>query len=273
MKITKFDTIQLTPMGVTWHEAIYGLASPGAQELNKGGPYDVLGSAYKTGCIHRESDPVVQAHKLFRPLIEKSKDKRIDFAHWLELVAFDTWEKRLLGRDLGVLRKEQERHSWTDLVLSDLFKAALVDNLRRVEIVVAIGGRQLPSLTLSRLETSALPQDFPTHLAKEVRSGEVSQEEMTAHSSLTLRKRDISGLHFGRRILPCKELSGDGKASERYSHPAKVRISSWTVTYDLTSFHESKTFEPEWWLDPDRRDIKHVGQPFLLGHRACIGRR
>ncbi|KAI1410035.1 putative cytochrome P450 [Hypoxylon sp. FL1857] len=184
-------------------KAIYGFPSPGAEQLVKGDFYDVLGSAIT---LHlalsakslSEQEPIVQecldrfVGKL-KLLGEKSEGKGLDLVHWLELVAFDISGGMAFGEGFGC-----ERHSWIDLILSNLFEVAPVDNMRRVKVVAAIGRQLLPLLTSSvrnkhsmysrakmqkRLEASAPRQDFLAHLASKVLSDEVSQEEMTAHTS------------------------------------------------------------------------------------------
>lgn len=48
---------------------------------------------------------------------------------------------------------------------------------------------------------------------------------------------------------------------------------SYAATHDPANFHRPYEFLPERWLDADCKDIKDASQPFLLGSRACIGRK
>lgn len=92
----------------------------------------------------------------------------------------------------------EEYHPWMELILKHLFEVTLVDNLRRVWVLDFLGRRLLPSLTSAarekysmysrekvqkRVDNQAARQDFFTHITSKVRSGEVEQEEMTAHAS------------------------------------------------------------------------------------------
>lgn len=85
-----------------------------------------------------------------------------------------------------------------DMILNHLFEVVLVDNLRRVKVLALLGRWLLPSLTAGvrekhamfsrakvakRLSASEPRQDFLTHIIGKVQSGQVSQEEMTAHAS------------------------------------------------------------------------------------------
>ena len=53
----------------------------------------------------------------------------------------------------------------------------------------------------------------------------------------------------------------------------EVYTSTWTLTHDSRYFHEPDSFIPERWLDPNCQDVKEAHQPFLIGSRACIGRK
>ena len=52
-----------------------------------------------------------------------------------------------------------------------------------------------------------------------------------------------------------------------------VHVSSWSATHSETNFHKPFEFIPERWLDPDCKDQKSASQPFILGTRACLGRK
>ncbi|KAF3760420.1 hypothetical protein M406DRAFT_52939 [Cryphonectria parasitica EP155] len=207
-------------------KAIYGFPPPGSAHLIKGEFYDVFGGAYKTGCIGSERDPATHALKKknltaafsakalaaqepivqacldrfinkLGPLSKDSRGKGIDVAVWLEMAAFDILGEMGFGEGFGCVENEKH-HQWMELILKHLFEVTLVDNLRRIKILAAIGRWLLPSLTIAvreehamysrakvnkRLDALEPRQDFLTHIVNKVRSGEVSQEEMTAHAS------------------------------------------------------------------------------------------
>ncbi|KAK3301905.1 putative cytochrome P450 [Chaetomium strumarium] len=147
-------------------------------------------------------EPIVQAcldrfvEKL-GPLSEKSVGKGINVVEWLEMAAFDILGEMAFGEGFGCVEKE-EHHSWMDLILKHLFEVTMVDNLRRFKVLAVLGRVLLPSLVSGvreehsmysrakvqkRLDASTPRQDFFTHIVNKVRSGDVSQEEMTAHAS------------------------------------------------------------------------------------------
>lgn len=85
-----------------------------------------------------------------------------------------------------------------ELILKHLFEVTMVDNLRRVQVLASIARWLLPSITSAvrkehsmysrakvqkRLDAQTPRQDFFTNIVGKVRSGDVSQEEMTAHAS------------------------------------------------------------------------------------------
>ncbi|KAK3343535.1 cytochrome P450 monooxygenase [Lasiosphaeria hispida] len=131
------------------------------------------------------------------PLSQKSGGKGINVVHWLEMVAFDILGEMSFGEGFGCVEQE-EHHPWLDLILSHLFEVTLVDNLRRVKLLATLGRWCLPWLTVrvrdqhsmysrakvkKRLDAKTARDDFLTNLVAKVRSGEVPQEEMTAHAS------------------------------------------------------------------------------------------
>ncbi|OTB04039.1 hypothetical protein M426DRAFT_59198 [Hypoxylon sp. CI-4A] len=217
---------ELSFASVASWKGIYGYPPAGSEQLIKGPFYDVFGGAYKTGCIGSERDPSVHAKKKknltaafslkalaeqepivqqcldrfvdkLGPLSVKSQGKGLNVCHWLEMVAFDILGEMAFGEGFGCVEKE-EYHSWMDLILKHLFEVTMVDNLRRIEVLAAIGRWLLPSLVSGvreehsmysrakvqkRLDASTPRQDFFTHIVGKVRSGEVPKEEMTAHAS------------------------------------------------------------------------------------------
>lgn len=85
-----------------------------------------------------------------------------------------------------------------ELILKHLLEVTLVDNLGRLWLLDMLGRWLLPSLTSGvrekhsrysrqkvqkRLDANTARQDFFTHITSKVQSGEVEQEEMTAHAS------------------------------------------------------------------------------------------
>ncbi|KAI3322257.1 cytochrome P450 [Xylariaceae sp. AK1471] len=147
-------------------------------------------------------EPIVQAcldqfvDKL-GPLSSESQGRGIDIVEWLEMISFDILGELAFGEGFDCI-KTNHHHSWMNLILKHLFEVTMVDNLRRIKILEIVGKWLLPSLTSSvreehsmysrarvqkRLDAEQPRQDFFTHIVSKVRSGEVSQEEMTAHAS------------------------------------------------------------------------------------------
>jgi hypothetical protein len=94
--------------------------------------------------------------------------------------------------------QQEEHHPWLDLILSHLLEITIVDNLRRVRLLAALGKWCLPWLTVRvrdkhsmysrakvkrRLEAKTDRHDFLTNLVTKVQNGDVPEEEMTAHAS------------------------------------------------------------------------------------------
>ncbi|KAI1098801.1 cytochrome P450 [Jackrogersella minutella] len=131
------------------------------------------------------------------PLSRESSGKGLDIAEWLEMVSFDILGEMAFGEGFGCV-ESNHHHSWMELILNHLFEVTLVDNLRRIRVLATLVKWLLPSLTSAvreehsmysrakvqkRLDADTPREDFFTHIVSKVKSGEVSQEEMTAHAS------------------------------------------------------------------------------------------
>ncbi|CAD6584580.1 MAG: hypothetical protein ASARMPREDX12_001698 [Alectoria sarmentosa] len=125
------------------------------------------------------------------------KEGGVNLTEWFEMVAFDVLGEMAFGEGFGCVENE-EPHFWIELILKHLLAVTLVDNLRRWPLMATIGRFLLPKATVSvrdkhsnfsrtqvkhRLESQSPRRDFLTNIVGFVKSGEVSQEEMTAHSS------------------------------------------------------------------------------------------
>ncbi|KAL2833626.1 cytochrome P450 [Aspergillus pseudoustus] len=125
------------------------------------------------------------------------KEGGIDVTEWYEMVAFDILGEMAFGEGFGCVERE-EHHFWIRLILDHLIGIDLVDNLRRIGPLAMLGRYLLPWLTVSvknkhsgysrakvakRLNTPSTRPDFLSTLIDKVKSGEINQEEMTAHAS------------------------------------------------------------------------------------------
>ncbi|KAH0425313.1 Cytochrome P450 [Colletotrichum camelliae] len=123
--------------------------------------------------------------------------KGLDMTKWFEMVAFDILGEMAFGESFHCIETGKS-HFWSDMIVEHLFFVTVLDNLRRYPVLDALGRRLLPRLTVSvrdrhsgysrtkverRLQGESGRQDFLTNVSEKVKSGEVSQEEMTAHAS------------------------------------------------------------------------------------------
>ncbi|CAG8975159.1 hypothetical protein HYALB_00004458 [Hymenoscyphus albidus] len=153
-----------------------------------------------------------------------SKPEGLNMMRWYEMLTFDVLGEMAFGESFEsvknsmmahqvVIRKEKKQHPWEELFPRYVFWLTVFDNLRRSRILSFIGQKLLPSLTFAvrdqhsqfsrdkvalRLERTSARKDFFTSFVEKVENGEVSREELTAHSA-TL----VFVVHL---ILPCLEV-------------------------------------------------------------------
>ncbi|KAK7749837.1 hypothetical protein SLS53_000418 [Cytospora paraplurivora] len=232
----------------------------------------------------------------------------VDMVKWYEMVSFDILGEMAFGETFGCIEAESP-HYWLDIILGHMLIITLMDNLRRYPLFLA-AAKALPAKWTSslrnkqtdfsrekvrqRLKKDADQRDFLTNVANKVRNGEVSAEEMAAHSSTIVgrfkRLEDIditttgqlpylqAVIKEGLRIFPANSQGlprrSPGMVVDGHFVPegTEFYVSPWTVSHDERYFHDPMVFKPERWLDPNCTDVKEASQPFSLGPRGCIGK-
>ncbi|MCJ1383955.1 hypothetical protein MMC17_007069 [Xylographa soralifera] len=144
--------------------------------------------------------------------VNGSNPKGINMTEWYEMIAFDVLGEMAFGNSFHCIKNE-EPHFWQQMTVKHLFFITVVDNLRRYPLVRRLGQAILPSLTVSvrdkhtgysreqvarykliyfkpsvanltsRMANTSSRKDILTHVISKVQTGEISQEELTAHSS------------------------------------------------------------------------------------------
>ncbi|KIA75979.1 cytochrome P450 [Aspergillus ustus] len=214
---------ELTFASVQSWKDIYGPPAPGKPHVTKSEFYDIYGAGFDTGCIGSERDPAVHARKkkhlaaafslkalhaqdgIVQGVIDcfvgkvgrlcregegfggkgrggtRWKEGGIDVTEWYEMVAFDILGEMAFGEGFGCVERGgytssvfEEHHFWIRLILDHLIGIDVVDNLRRIGPLAMLG---------RRLSTPSTRPDFLSTLIDKVKSGEIEQEEMTAHAS------------------------------------------------------------------------------------------
>ncbi|KAF5006792.1 hypothetical protein FDECE_6846 [Fusarium decemcellulare] len=199
----------------SWKD-IYGHATGGKHTMTKSDFYDMYGSGFESSCIGSERDPKRQSQMkkslsgafstkalsqqedivqncvdgfVLRLGKDGVSERGLNMTKWFEMIAFDILGEMAFGETFHCI-EEGKPHFWSDMVVEHLFFVTVLDNLRRYPFMTAIGRKLLPKLTVhvrdkhsGRLRTETGRQDFLTNIASKVRSGEISQEEMTAHAS------------------------------------------------------------------------------------------
>ncbi|KAI0483447.1 cytochrome P450 [Xylaria cf. heliscus] len=125
-------------------------------------------------------------------------DEGLDMRKWYEMVSFDILGEMAFGESFNCIENESS-HFWLDMILGHVFAISVMDNLNRYPLLMA-AIRSLPKKWTTsklsqrqsdfsrekvkrRLEKRTEQTDFLSTVAKKVLNGEVSQEEMAAHSS------------------------------------------------------------------------------------------
>jgi len=52
-----------------------------------------------------------------------------------------------------------------------------------------------------------------------------------------------------------------------------ISAPAWALTHSEVNFKDAFSFKPERWIGPSTGDLREQSQPFLLGPRACMGRK
>ncbi|KAI5250672.1 hypothetical protein E4T42_04852 [Aureobasidium subglaciale] len=125
-----------------------------------------------------------------------ASERGLNMTKWFEMIAFDILGEMAFGESFGCIESGKP-HFWSELIEEHLFFITIVDNLRRYPLFVTLG-RWIMPLTASlrdkhtglsrekvakRLSKKEPRKDFMSHLIRKVESGEMDQEELTAHAS------------------------------------------------------------------------------------------
>ncbi|PVH97979.1 putative cytochrome P450 [Periconia macrospinosa] len=121
----------------------------------------------------------------------------VDMKSWYEMVAFDVLGEMAFGESFHCVDSGKP-HFWQQMTTEHLFFITLLDNMRRYPLLRQIGSTLLPSLTTSirdkhsgysrsqvskRLAHKGARKDILANVVAKVETGEVPQEELTAHAS------------------------------------------------------------------------------------------
>ncbi|KAL8708612.1 MAG: hypothetical protein Q9220_006548 [cf. Caloplaca sp. 1 TL-2023] len=191
---------ELSFASVTSWKAIYGHAIAGKPTAIKSKFYEMYGAGFNSWCIGSERDPKVHGRmkKLLshafstkalleqEDIIQSSIDAFIDkigptsqtpkglnVGEWYQMVAFDILGDMAFGESFHCIENGKP-HFWPELILEHLFFITVVDNLRRYPLFVTLG---------NRLSHKTDRKDFLSNIIDKVEAGEVSHEELTAHTS------------------------------------------------------------------------------------------
>ncbi|KAI0008985.1 cytochrome P450 [Xylariaceae sp. FL0662B] len=126
-----------------------------------------------------------------------SGPKGIEIGHWYDMVSFDIFGALAFGESFHCIKREAS-HPWLDMMLDHLLVIVIMDNLRRYPLLVALA-RTIPAKWTTglaakhnafamdkvkrRLAQTENPKDFLSRVVDKVKAGEVSEDEMVAHSS------------------------------------------------------------------------------------------
>lgn len=142
--------------------AIYGPSNKGVAKIAKNEFYDMFGAGFTIQSIGTERDPVLahQKRELFtsalsarglaqqEPVMQKnidqfvtklgklgSGDNGIDMAKWFIYLGFDILGEMAFGDSFGCVEREAS-HPWLDLMLRLMRVVTVMDNLRRLPLLV-----------------------------------------------------------------------------------------------------------------------------------------
>ncbi|PLB51667.1 putative cytochrome P450 [Aspergillus steynii IBT 23096] len=212
---------ELSCASVESWKAIYG---PVKKPVGKSEFYEIYGSGFRSLCVGSERNP--QRHSRMKrslaaafstkalteqeSIINNCVDRFIgrlgtdgqsstglNMIKWFEMLAFDMLGEMAFGESFHCVEAGKS-HFWSDLIEEHLYFITILDNLRRYQILAAIGKFILPRLTVSvrnkhtnysrdkvarRLDSKSPRADFMSHLIKRVQNGKMDLEELSAHTS------------------------------------------------------------------------------------------
>ncbi|KAI0141749.1 cytochrome P450 [Xylariaceae sp. FL1272] len=121
----------------------------------------------------------------------------LDMVKWYQMVSFDIFGILGFGESFDCIEREAS-HFWLDMILDHLLVVNIMDNLRRYPFLVALV-KSLPSKWTTglakqqtqfsrdqvreRLGKDPAQRDFVSNVVSKVRKGEVSEEQLVAHTS------------------------------------------------------------------------------------------
>ncbi|KAB8216388.1 cytochrome P450 [Aspergillus novoparasiticus] len=209
-------------------KAIYGHRTSGLPTPIKSEFYDIYGAGFNSLCIGSERDPakhgkmrkMLSAAFATKSLVEQEHiissavdefigrigrdggpdSPGLNMTKWYEMVAFDILGEMAFGQSFQSV-KSGKLHFWSEIIVNHLYFITLIDNLRRLPLVVPLARLLWPSTVAvrnknseysrqkvrERLEKSSTRKDFLSTIVSEYKRGNIDKEEMTAHvSTLTI---------------------------------------------------------------------------------------
>ncbi|KAL8865101.1 MAG: hypothetical protein Q9174_007069, partial [Haloplaca sp. 1 TL-2023] len=159
----------------------------------------LLSHAFSTKALLEQEDIIQSSIDAFIDKIgpESQTPKGLNVGEWYQMVAFDILGDMAFGESFHCVENGKP-HFWPELILEHLFFITVVDNLRRYPLFVTLGKWILPKFTVStrnkhsgyarnqvksRLSSKSDRKDFLSNIIDKVEAGEVSHEELTAHTS------------------------------------------------------------------------------------------
>ncbi|KAL9040569.1 MAG: hypothetical protein Q9214_004436 [Letrouitia sp. 1 TL-2023] len=209
---------ELSFASVSSWKAIYGHAIAGKPTAVKSKFYEMYGAGFNSWCIGSERDPKVHGRmkKLLshafstKALIEQEDIIQKSIDAFIEKIGPESQSPKGLNKTPKLIQIKGKPHFWPELILEHLFFITVVDNLRRYPLFVTVGKWLLPKFTVAtrnkhsgyarnqvstRLAHPSERKDFLSNIIDKVEAGEVSHEELTAHTStLVSRTPQISRL-------------------------------------------------------------------------------
>ncbi|KAF2796776.1 putative cytochrome P450 [Melanomma pulvis-pyrius CBS 109.77] len=289
----------------SWKD-IYGFPTHGQDPMIKSNFYKLLRSGFDSGCIGCEQNPdehrrmksslsaafstkaLLEQEYIVNRVIDSFVDKigsevkakgHVDMAKWFEMMAFDLMGEMTFGESFQCI-ENGERHSWIKLILDHLFFVTVADNLRRLAIFNTFAMYLAPLVNIvqkehiqftrekvrRRLESKSPRKDFVTNLVSKVDSGEISIEELSAHSSTLIIAGGETVASSMSGLLFCLLSPSSAKSYSILRQEVRSRFSKYS-DIDFMSIQKLPYLQAV---------IKEGLRTFSNGHplpRVCPGRR
>ncbi|KAL8626814.1 hypothetical protein Q9189_007497 [Teloschistes chrysophthalmus] len=202
--VVRVSPNELSFATVSSWKAIYGHAIAGKPTAVKSKFYEMYGAGFDSWCIGSERDPKIHG-RMKKLLSHAFSTKALMEQEDIIQSSIDAFIDKI-GPESDMAFGESQRltfptgkpHYWPELILEHLFFITVVDNLRRYPLFVTLGKWILPTFTVStrnkhtgyarnqvstRLSQKSQRKDFLSKIIDKVEAGEISQEELTAHTS------------------------------------------------------------------------------------------